>query len=154
MGSYQLIMVFLVVIIIAIGIAGAVGVIRQQGIEHEKKILDELLFEVGGILYQHYLLPLSHGGFGRSVQYMNEHEYKVIALLPAFNETMQEILSTKGGFIHKGFNIKIWSNYWQKFAIGVHSKTYDFQRWVLVHCTTGKMEIKNKAPVSTDFITL
>ena len=153
MGSYQFIMIFLVVVIIAIGIAGAVAVIRQQGIEQEKKILDDLLFQVGALIYEHYLLPLSYGGYGKSVLYMSENENEIITLLPAFDDNMQEILSVKDGFTNKGFKIKMWPDYWQKFAIGVHSKTYNLQRWILVHCTSGQMIITSEAPVSLDFIT-
>ena len=153
MGSYQFIMIFLVVAIIAIGIAGAVAVIHQQGIEHEKKILDDLLFQVGTLLYEHYLLPISHGGYGKSVTFMNENEDEIINLLPEFNTTMQEILSTEDGFKNKGFKIKMWPDYWRKFSVGVRSKTYNIQRWLLIHCTTGQMEIKSEAPVSTDFVT-
>jgi len=153
MGSYQFIMIFLVVAIIAIGIAGAVAVIHQQGIEHEKKILDNLLFQVGTLIYEHYLLPISYGGYGKSVTYMNKNEDEIITLLPDFNTNMQEILSTEDGFINKGFKIKMWPDYWRKFAIGVRSKTYNLQRWLLIHCISGQMEIKSKAPVSTDFVT-
>ena len=151
MGSYQFIMIFLVVVIITSGIVGAVAVIHQQGIEHEKKILDEFLFQAAYIIYAYYLMPPSLGGYGKSVLYMKENGDKIFALLPAFDETMQEILSTEDGFTNKGFKIKMWSTYWQKFAIGVHSKTYDFQRWILIHCSTGQMEIKSEAPVSGDF---
>ncbi len=153
MGSYQFIMIFLVVAIIAIGITGAVAVIHQQGIEHEKKILDNILFQVGALIYEHYLLPVSYGGFGKSVLYMSENEDEIITLLPAYDDNMQEILSLEDGFTNKGFKLKMWSNYWRKFAIGVRSKTYNFQRWLLVHCTSGQMEIKSDSPVSTDFIT-
>ncbi len=153
MGSYQFIMIFLVVAIIAIGIAGAVAVIHQQGIEHEKKILDDLLFQVGTLIYEHYLLPISHGGYGKSVTRMNDNEDKIIALLPDFNGNMQEILSTEDDFTNKGFKIKMWPDYWRKFAIGVRSKTYNLQRWLLIHCTSGQMEIKSEAPVSADFVT-
>ncbi len=153
MGTYQFIMIFLVIVIIITGIVGALAIIHQQGIEHEKKILDEFLFQAAYIIYAHYLMPPSLGGYGKSVRYMEENEDKVIALLPAFNETMQEILSTEDGFTNKGFKIKMWSDYWQKCAIGVHSKTYDFQRWTLIDCSTGQMEIMSDAPVSTDFTT-
>lgn len=151
MGSYQFIMVFLVIAIIAIGIAGAVAVIRQQGIGHEKQILDDMLFNTAAIFYEHYLLPLSSGGFGKSVLYMHKNGDKLTPLLPYYDATMQEILSTEDGFSPRGFQIKLWPDFWQKFAIGVRSKTYDFQRWVLIHCTNGKMEIYSEAPVSTDF---
>ncbi len=153
MGSYQFIMIFLVIAIIAIGIAGAVAVIHQQGIEHEKKILDNLLFQAGTLIYEHYLLPISHGGYGKSVTFMKDNENEIITLLPDFNTSMQEILSTEDGFINKGFKIKMWPDYWRKFAIGVRSKTYNLQRWLLIHCISGQMEIKSKAPVSTDFVT-
>ena len=151
MGTYQFIIILLIVVIITSGIVGALAVIHQQGIEHEKKILDELLFQVACIIYAQYLMPPSLGGYGKSVLYMKENEDKIIALLPAFEGTMQEILSTEDGFTNKGFKIKMWYNYWQKFAIGVHSKTYDFQRWILIDCPTGQMTIMSDAPVSTDF---
>ena len=151
MGTYQFITIFLALVIIITGIIGAVAVIRQQGIEHEKKVLDDFLFQASCIVYEQYLMPPSYGGYGKSVLYMTEDEDKVIALLPEFNETMQGILSTENGFTNKGFKIKMWHNYWQKFALGVCSKTYDFQRWILVHCSTGQMEIKNDEPVSTNF---
>ncbi len=153
MGSQQFIMILLVVVIIAIGVAGAVGVIQQQGIQHEKKIFDGLLFDAGGILYEHFLLPVSYGGFGRSVLTMKENSEKAYALLPTPDATMQTMLYMRGSFINNGFRIKFWPNYWRKFAIGVRSLTYDFERWLLVHCSSGKMEIWNEAPVSTDFIT-
>ena len=144
-------MIFLVIVIVTSGIVGAVVVFRQQGIEHEKKILDGILFQVACDIYSYYHMPQSLGGYGKSVLYMKENEDKIIALLPAFDGTMQEILSTEDGFTNKGFKIKMWYNYWQKFAIGVHSKTYDFQRWILIHCSTGQMEIMSDAPVSSDF---
>ena len=151
MGTYQFIMIFLVIVIVTSGIVGAVVVFRQQGIEHEKKILDGILFQVACDIYSYYHMPQSLGGYGKSVLYMKENEDKIIALLPAFEGTMQEILSTEDGFTNKGFKIKMWHNYWQKFAIGAHSKTYDFQRWILIDCPTGQMTIKSDAPISTDF---
>jgi len=153
MGSYKFIFVFLVVAIIAIGIAGAVAVIRQQGFEQEKKIIDDLIFGVAGIVYEYYLLPTSSGGFGKSVSYMYEHQDRLILLLPSYDSAMKEILTTEDGFEQKGFQFKIWPNYWQRFAIGVKSKTYGLERWILVQCASGKMELSNDAPVSNDFIT-
>ncbi|HEX37600.1 MAG TPA: hypothetical protein ENG70_01880 [Candidatus Cloacimonetes bacterium] len=97
MGSHQFIMILMIVVIIAIGIAGAIGVVQQQGIQHEKKILDGLLFEAGSILYEHFLLPTSYGGFGRSVPYMKENSDKVYALLPTPVATLQSMLYMRGG---------------------------------------------------------
>lgn len=153
MGTQQFIMILLVVVIVAIGIAGAIGVVQQQGIQQEKKILDGLLFEAGSILYEHFLLPVSFGGFGRSVTYMKDNSNKAYALLPVPDATLQSMLYMRGTFSNNGFRLKFWPSYWRKFAIGVQSLTYDFERWLLVHCTSGKMEIKKESPVSSDFTT-
>lgn len=153
MGTQQLILIVLVVVIVAISTAGTIGIVRQMGIQQEKKLLDGLLFDVGSILYEYYLLPVTYGGFGKSVPYMKDNSDNAYALLPTPDAALQSILYMQGNFRNDGFRLKFWPNYWRKFAIGVRSLSYDFERWLLVHCTSGKMEIKNESPRSSDFTT-
>ena len=148
MGTQQLIM-----IVVAVAIAVAIGMVKQKNIQHKKKNLDAFLFEARNILYEHFMLPVSHGGFGKNVPYIAYSLNNVYALLPSSDATLQSMLYMRSGFSNNGFHIKIWPNYWRKFAIGVRSINYNFERWLLVHCSSGKMEIKSGYPASSDFTT-
>lgn len=149
MGLQQILLIVLSVIIVGVSISVGIMMFNAQSEALDARLIDNFLMYAGTSIYAACTQPVSLGGFGGDVRAMNDNKAKVRVFLPQIESSMLSKLTVNGTYVD-GMRINFFG-YYEKITIGVRFQESRQQRWVLIHCSTGEIEIKNERPRSSDF---
>ena len=149
MGSQQVLLIVLSIVIVGVSIAGGLIMFQRQKEAFESHQAKSLLLEAGQAMYRLCITPKDLGGFDGNIRQMKEQKTYVRSFLPPIDENLRDKVTINRTYVN-GYRLILFG-YYRKIAIGIRFKKSRKQYWVLVHCDTGDIEIKNERPRSRDF---